>query len=28
MDWDDLPIPLRRFLQGVGRVIEKLYKGT
>jgi predicted lipid carrier protein YhbT len=28
MDWDDLPIPLRRFLQGLGRVIEKLYKGA
>ena len=28
MDWDDLPIPLRRFLQGVGRVIEKFYEGT
>ena len=28
MDWDDLPIPLRRFLQGVGAVIEKLYKGA
>ena len=28
MDWDDLPVPLRRFLQGVGTVIKKLYKGT
>ena len=28
MDWDDLPMPLRRFLQGVGRVIEKFYEGT
>ncbi len=24
MDWDDLPMPLRRFLQGVGLIIEKL----
>jgi predicted lipid carrier protein YhbT len=24
MDWDDLPMPLRRLLQGVSRVIEKL----
>lgn len=24
MDWDDLPLPLRRLLQGVGLVIEKL----
>jgi predicted lipid carrier protein YhbT len=22
MDWDDLPLPLRKFLQGTGRVIE------
>jgi len=28
MDWDDLPIPLRRFLQRLGVVIEKLYKGA
>jgi predicted lipid carrier protein YhbT len=28
MDWDDLPIPLRRFLQGLGTVIEKHYKGA
>ena len=28
MDWDDLPIPLRKFLRGVGRVIEKHYKGA
>ena len=24
MDWDDLPPPLRGFLQGLGRVIERL----
>ncbi len=24
MDWDDLPVPLRKFLQGLGQVIEKL----
>ncbi len=24
MDWDDLPPPLRMFLQGLGKVIEKL----
>jgi predicted lipid carrier protein YhbT len=24
MDWDDLPPPLRLFLQGLGRVIERL----
>lgn len=24
MDWEDLPMPLRRLLQGVSRVIEKL----
>jgi predicted lipid carrier protein YhbT len=24
MDWDDLPPPLRRLLQGVGMVVEKL----
>jgi len=26
MDWDDLPLPLRRLLQGVSLVIEKLQK--
>jgi predicted lipid carrier protein YhbT len=26
MDWDDLPMPLRRFLQTVGLLIEKLQK--
>ena len=26
MDWDDLPMPLRRLLQSVGLVIEKLQK--
>ena len=26
MDWDDLPMPLRRVLQSVGLVIEKLQK--
>ena len=26
MDWDDLPMPLRRFLQSVSLVIEKLQK--
>ncbi|MGA9574966.1 MAG: SCP2 sterol-binding domain-containing protein [Lysobacterales bacterium] len=26
MDWDDLPLPLRRLLQGISRVIEKLQK--
>jgi len=26
MDWDDLPMPLRRILQSVGLVIEKLQK--
>ena len=26
MDWDDLPMPLRRLLQGVSRVIDKLPK--
>ena len=26
MDWDDLPLPLRRLLQGVGVIIEKLEK--
>ena len=26
MDWDDLPLPLRRLLQGIGLVIEKLQK--
>jgi len=26
MDWDDLPLPLRRLLQGIGLVIEKLPK--
>ena len=25
MDWDDLPMPLRRLLQGVSRVLEKLH---
>lgn len=24
MDWDDLPLPLRKLLQGVGVIIEKL----
>ncbi len=24
MDWDDLPMPLRKLLQGVGVIIEKL----
>jgi predicted lipid carrier protein YhbT len=26
MDWDDLPLPLRRLLQGISLVIEKLQK--
>ena len=26
MDWDDLPLPLRRLLQGISLVIEKLPK--
>ena len=26
MDWDDLPLPLRRLLQGMSLVIEKLQK--
>jgi predicted lipid carrier protein YhbT len=26
MDWDDLPTPLRKLLQGVGAIIEKLEK--
>lgn len=26
MDWDDLPLPLRRLLQGLGLLIEKLQK--
>ena len=26
MDWDDLPVPLRKLLQGVGMIIEKLEK--
>lgn len=26
MDWDDLPLPLRKLLQGVGVIIEKLEK--
>jgi predicted lipid carrier protein YhbT len=26
MDWDDLPLPLRRVLQGISLVIEKLQK--
>ena len=26
MDWDDLPMPLRKLLQGVGVIIEKLEK--
>jgi predicted lipid carrier protein YhbT len=26
MDWDDLPAPLRRFLQSLGLLIEKLQK--
>ena len=26
MDWDDLPVPLRRLLQGISLVIEKLQK--
>jgi len=26
MDWDDLPLPLRRLLQGVSLLIEKLQK--
>lgn len=28
MDWEDLPIPLRKLLQAVGLVIEKLQKMT
>lgn len=28
MDWDDLPLPLRRLLQGISLVIEKLPKRT
>ena len=28
MDWEDLPMPLRRLLQGVSLVIEKLPKRT
>ena len=27
MDWDDLPLPLRKFLQGLGRVIGHLQTG-
>jgi predicted lipid carrier protein YhbT len=27
MDWDDLPPPLRAFLQGLGRVIAALSAG-
>jgi predicted lipid carrier protein YhbT len=26
MDWDDLPLPLRRLLQGLGLLIDKLQK--
>ena len=26
MDWDDLPVPLRKLLQGISQVIEKLQK--
>ncbi len=26
MDWDELPVPLRKFLQALGRFIEKLDK--
>ena len=26
MDWDDLPLPLRRLLQGIGQLIELLPK--
>jgi predicted lipid carrier protein YhbT len=26
MDWDDLPAPLRKLLQGLGLLIEKLHK--
>jgi len=26
MDWDDLPLPLRKLLQSMGRVIEKMKK--
>jgi predicted lipid carrier protein YhbT len=26
MDWDDLPVPLRKLLQSIGLVIEKLQK--
>lgn len=26
MDWDDLPVPLRKLLQSVGLIIEKLQK--
>jgi hypothetical protein len=28
MDWDDLPPPLRRLLQGLGLLIEKLQKSN
>jgi len=28
MDWDDLPLPLRRLLQGISLVVEKLPKRT
>ncbi|HEY5776721.1 MAG TPA: SCP2 sterol-binding domain-containing protein [Xanthomonadales bacterium] len=28
MDWDDLPLPLRRLLQGISLVIEKLQKSN
>ena len=28
MDWDDLPMPLRKLLQGVGRVIEIMQDRT
>ncbi|MDT8319277.1 MAG: SCP2 sterol-binding domain-containing protein [Xanthomonadales bacterium] len=26
MDWDDLPLPLKRLLRGMGRLIEKLQR--